>query len=455
MIQRSKTTVETGEPSALRPVTNRMNSFQQLMQRWSTLHPYNVVDIARLSGSFDPQRLQKAAESVLEEWGIGRLELDPDERRFTYHSGPAHVDVQPLAVSVETTSSDLARHATTELNRPFPKNGQFPIRMAGANVGNEQYITWTYQHWPLDGSAGKNLFLTIMRRYLGLRASSVLCLSGRQLPSMRQAFWRHTGFRHWLKFARETYQSLRALRHCHAPLCGERTDLTVEVDAPEIPADALCRLQHEGRRHGVTVNDVLVAGLVAAIFAEIPASLQQTRRRNLAISNIANLRTLAPEQLNHVTGLYLGCFDVFAGASDCTSFEGLVKSISRQTGRVKRGHLYLRCLGELAYSNRVWPWFSPAERVRHLMNNHPVAAGVSNLRLDDKLFDNGLAEVCQQVTRAVPTGMMTPMALGVTTALGRLSMTFTSRTTGYPRGQRQAIIARYVDWLESLPSARS
>ena len=427
------------------------NQLERLMIRWGSLHPYNVVDWAELPGTFDADRLKQSAEHILRESGMCGVMTDSSLKSFRIRSGQASIDVGTF----ETSWDDIGRYATDELNRPFSSGDSFPIRLAGVSTQWGQRIAMTFEHWLLDGYAAGSIFARIIRRYLGLD-DSILPAFGTEDPSAEAALYnkqlinRELRVSRWPRLAWETVRSLCQLRSCYSPCTGDRKDLRVEVSFPWLSGDLLARLRVYCLSKNVTVNDVLMAALGEAILLETPERHEQRRRRDIALSCAVNLRQPNREALQQTPGVHLGFFRVICKSRLPHSFDEQLQSVKQQSMHAKRTRSYWQTVSEAAYSNWVWDKLPEGERVRHFMNNHPVAGGVSNLRHPTTWWRDGDKPILEHYQRAVPTGMMTPIALGITTVEGKLSLSVTQRVSGFAPRQADRVVERMIERIERL-----
>lgn len=425
---------------------HRTNQLQRLMMRWSSLHPYNVVDWIELQGTFDRLRLQQAANAILERENLSRVEVSDDLKSINSVATPNQVPVETL----ETSWFDIEGYAAREMNRPFDMNDRSPVRLAGTTTRYGQRIALTFPHWLWDGFAAGLFFARIIRRYLGLpdidSSSSAKMSTNGKVSFQKQELC----YRRWPFLAIETIRSAVALRSCYSSCKGDRNDLRVDVSFPSLSGDLLDRLRHFSRSNNLTVNDILLAALGEAILAETPERREQSRRRRIAISSAVDLRQRHPELVNDLPGVHLGFFRVTCEEQKGRTFNDQLELIHRQTARAKSKRTHCQSLAEIAYSNWMWNKLPASERIRHFMNNHPVAGGISNLRHPFLWWSQDGSPIVEHYQRAVPTGMMTPLAIGVTTVEGKMSLSATKRLTGYDSRQADAIVDRMIERVERL-----
>lgn len=425
---------------------HRTNQLQKLMLRWSSLHPYNVVDCIELKGAFDPLRLQQAATDALDRENLTCVTVSEN---FGAIRAEVTSNLAPVE-SFETSWLDLERYVAAELNRPFDTNDRSPIRLAGTTTRYGQRIALTFPHWLMDGYSAGLLFARIVRRYLGLPDIDVGALEGRSIRGNESFKRQELCFRRWPFLAMETIRSATALRSCYSSCKGDRNDLRVDVSFPSLSGDLLDRLRHFSRVNQLTVNDILLAALGEAILEETPERSEQARRRRIAISSAVDLRQRHPELVTDLPGVHLGFFRVVCEDQKARTFDDHLEAVQRQTAQAKRRRAHCQSLAEVAYSNWMWNKLPERERIRHFMNNHPVAGGISNLRHPFLWWSHDGSPIIEHYQRAVPTGMMTPLAIGVTSVEGKISLSATRRLSGYDSRQADGIVDRMIDRIERL-----
>src|SRR5947209_2549530 len=95
-----------------------LNAFQRLARDCEKVYPYNAAQALRLCGAAAPAAVARAWAQALEATGLGRLAIDRDAgRRFRYEA--LNGELARFPVQVLPPGTDLARHMTAELNRPF------------------------------------------------------------------------------------------------------------------------------------------------------------------------------------------------------------------------------------------------------------------------------------------------------------------------------------------------
>src|SRR5476649_1137070 len=103
----------------------RLNIFQRTMLQWNELHPYNAVNVVRIPGALDFERLQKAINGTLEIWGLTGLMLNRKNGNYHYHGGSVQCEIKIIAAGESSISSEITR----QINTAFTTDGRFnPFR---------------------------------------------------------------------------------------------------------------------------------------------------------------------------------------------------------------------------------------------------------------------------------------------------------------------------------------
>lgn len=426
----------------------RMNPFQLAMFRWSTLHPYNVVFVTEWDDRPELSVVAQATREVLADLGVADVEIDERKRAYRFSANPEPiVDVH----AVDPLESSLESWLTAELNRPFARAGRgihpLPLRVRLRSGPGGHFVAFAFDHWIGDGIALTDLMGRILRRSLGrndIHEPRLDVLSWRWKRDLPGWFtWRRKLDRVVASVGR-----LRALRSCHGPSHGNRFDLTAAVRVANVPEGLPDAMRRFARSQGATVNDVLLAAVLEACDRVLEPRFLERRRRDLAIACITSLRSLDEKTLGGKFGHFLGYFHAVAKGRLSENFGNIVQLMREQTSEVKRRRTDLCGHLDLAYCNLTWPWMSQRERLRQVLNNNPVAAGLSNMRTSSS-FTPDMFPPIRRILTAVSPGVTTPLAVHATTTHGQMEMTFNYRTSVY----RETQIDQIVDSVQARISA--
>lgn len=425
----------------------RINAFQRLMRKWDELHPYNALAIAHVTGLPGADSLRRAAEALFAERGVARLSLDGD--RACYEPGQGRALVEKIGPLARDDSAVLAQIATEQLNRRFMPDGFLPVRFFVAPTESGHFVGRVYQHWIGDEYWLNELFYAALARCLETSPPGPPVVAGLAPPRFRDAFAGYFGVDGVLRHGAGVARELLRFRLCDGPSGPARDDLTDRVTFPAVPDDALERAKRRANRSGVTINDLAVASLAWTLHRMTRDRLKGGRRRDLAITSMINLRPLVPSRLPRETGLYLSHFNCFLRPDREGGFDGTLASVAAQCRGAKRTRSYLRGLLEIALADRIWPMIPRAERARYFSNQKPVAAGITNVRVEEGWTRGELGQRVVNVGRAASTGPMTPLALSVSTAAGVLKLGLTARSSLWSPEQAEEIGREFAARLTS------
>lgn len=424
----------SADPAGPRP----LNPFAALMLRWGRMHPYNAVHLVRLPGSADPAGVAAAAEAELSAFGLGELAADEPTLTFRRTGGPSAPEVRLLA-----PGADPAAWAGDELNRPFAEGPHVPVRLAlfPEPAAGTHVLGLAYEHWVADGFVIGRLLARVIARLHGGDAPPAPAPDG---PGYWELFPEEAEPARVVRRLMEMFRLLGRLRWCYRGESGAALrELGVAAAFAEPPAGMLDGLRPAARRRGATIHDLFVAAVAEAVAAHTPKRKWRSRRKDLAVGNVVDLRPAAGPAAAGAAGLYLGHFPVVCRGCHLDEFERLLRSVSVQTGHAKAARTYLRSLTDLTFSNLVWPWVRPEHRARHFRDRAPMAAGISNLRMTD-------AGRVLSYRRAVPTGPTMPLSVSPTTAAGRLTIGFTWRKAVFSDDRIGGVIASMLNRLSRL-----
>lgn len=423
-----------------------MTNFQQSMYRWSTWHPYYAASIVEIDGPVDLGRLRSAVGGALENLGAAGVEVDERRGRYRFVDSPRPPDVESFAVDGGSTEA-LERWISAELNRPAPRDGRFPFRVRLCELGDRRFVVHLFDHWIGDGWALCCTVDAVFRRYLGLPDEAP---QSHAVADLRAALPEEFRLRRRLRLAAESVRALLRLRTCYCPARGDRFDLTAAMRFCPVPDDALHRMAAYGRSRGASVNDVLLAAAIEAADVAAPERLAQPRRRELAAASVSSLRPLGKGGLDGPEGLYLGYFHVFRRGPRPTRFEDLLDRVRAQTTRIKASRTDLRAELELGYALWTGRWTRQSESRRQILNNNPVAVGVSNARMPPGRLSPELFPPLRSKCFAASPGPTAPLVIHATTTNNQVKFTFSWRVTAYAADAVDAALAAFRNRIESL-----
>lgn len=423
----------------------RLNLFQATMLDWRDLHPYNAVHAARIERPFDAIALVAAIDAALSCAGLTGLTLDRMRCRYAWRGGPANVTLETIEPGADWQAS-LARAFERHLNAPFIRDGRIdPFRFFAMPVGNAFFVGLAYDHFIAGGDSIVALLNAIADRYAGKRATN----AGMRLYPRTHA---HLLLRHPWRFIRGLTRLPGLAASCRrtirprykAPEDGHNAFTFFWIDAVHFAA-----LRNAAKGWGVTLNDALMALLLLAQDAVLPARDTKQRRHELAVASIINLRRAHGEEARAAFGQFLSSFRVSHPVPPGISVCELARDVHRATSRIKREWLFLTTLFAMAVDRLVGRMQSPAQRMAVYAKSYPVGAGVSSLNVD-RLWQPAQGDPVPAYIRGVPTGPLSPIVVAVTTSGDRLCFGVSFRTTAFSHDDVARITDHVVSRIRTL-----
>jgi hypothetical protein len=422
----------------------RFNLFQASMLRWREQHPYNGIHVFRVQSALDRARLEDAINDVVGSLGVGRVDIDTANRRYEYASETARiaVDVLPQGRTLET---EIER----QLNLPFPPSGRIdPLRFFALDRADRFDLGLAYDHVIAAGDSIVRLLKAIADRYAGHERATVMPGIDRYPPTYRSLFARHPFAT--LAGLRRIPAFVRTLRHAYRPRYPHGDALDMSFLQCRIEPAGVERLRGAAKRWDVTVNDLVMALLIAALAPFTEARHAKSRRNELAVASIVNIRGDCGKRARAAFGQFLSSFIVAHRAPPGVALETLARDVGAAAARVKREKLYLQTLIAMGTGGLAWRLLTREQRSRFHGKAYPVWAGMTSLNID-ALWPAapGLAPVPEYL-RAGPTGPLVPLAVAVTTAAGRIELGLSFRRAAFTRDDIVKMAASMLTAVQAL-----
>jgi len=396
------------------------------MLGWRDLHPYNAVHAARIERPLDRETLEQAIRETLAAAGLTGLEIDRRRRRYAWRGGPSliTVDIVPGGVDWRET---LARVFERELNAPFARDGAFePFRFFAVDVGDAFFLGLAYDHFIAGGDSIVVLLSALADRYAGVHAT------GEPLARYPRTH-RRLILRHPLAFCRSLARLPAMGRSCRRTIRPRYRPIEEGHNAFRfftLDAERYAALRAAARSFGVTLNDTLIAIMLLAQDATLPARDRTARRSELAVASIMNLREAHGDEARRTFGQFLSSFRISHPVPPGIALRDLAQDVHRTTARVKRERLYLATLSAVAVDRVIGRFQTPKQRMAVYAKSYPVGAGISSLNVDS-LWHLAGSEGAPAYVRGVPTGPTSPLAVAITTANGELCAGLSYRTAAF------------------------
>ncbi|MGC1818966.1 MAG: hypothetical protein WA900_15065 [Casimicrobiaceae bacterium] len=406
----------------------RLNLFQSTMLDWRDQHPYSAVHALRIPAALDRDALVGAIDAELARAGLTGLELDRERRRYAWHGGPARTSLEVIEAGADW-NTPLAREIERLMNLPFERSGRIdPFRFFALTTGGEFFLGLGYDHFIAGGDSIVALLNAIVARYRGHPRDGS--------PPMR---YPRT---HWRLFARHPLHFVRAITRmpAMAKSCRRTVRPRYQSIAEGHNAFALFSLDSADftallaatKRWRVTVNDALLALLLLAQAQRAPDRLRATRRRELAVASIVNLREAHGSAAQGAFGQFLSSFRLSHPVPEGVALATLASDVHRETARIKRERLYLATLLAMRIDRVIGRFQTPRQRAGTYAKTYPVGAGTSTLNVN-ALWQRTGDDPVPLYIRGVPTGPLAPLVVAATTSGDTMHAGVSWRTTALSR----------------------
>ena len=424
--------------SLVRPVTERLNLFQQMMGRWESVHPYNAAHIIRLRGSPDFQSLQRAIETGCSAAGVGELAVDYERGELTYH------DAQSVSLEQLPDGADLHQVVSEQTNNPFPKGWHHPLRWGLLRAADRRsyFLLATYHHVAADGYAIQTLIADILSRYAGTKPRYPLAVGVPGYDQVMQHHYRRLGY---LPTFIETLGQFLRMRRAYRMRESRGMDEGTEFCTYSAPAGLIDALAHACRASRASVNDAFVAALGISI-AQIKAPSRRQNRNRIAVGNIVNVRPWAGQDLSRYFGLYLGNLVTLMESCSGGDLRSLLGQVTCQSRAQKQRCYPAGPQWNFMLIKYLWPVMRISNTRRNYLRIYPLSGGLSNINLNrSPLAGNPLIlDYC----RACPPGPILPFVVAPTTWGSQLNVSVVFRSASLKRERIDALIERFLGELQ-------
>ncbi len=408
----------------------KLNLFQSAMLRWRELSPYNAVHVAQLSGPLDAMRLERAIGAQLAALGVTGFRLDRERRHFEFAGGPAAVPLTVIAAGTDPGRT-LEREMERQLNLTFPHDGAFePFRFFAIDEGATFQLGIAYDHFIAGGDSIVALLKGIVGRYDGSESGSVPA-PDLYPPTYWRLFLRNFGAWYVGQFflLPMIARARRAVRPRYPYGDDAHNGFTsIRLDAAEYEA-----VIRTAKAWGVTLNDLMLAMLLAALSGAIENRDPAQRRNEIAIASVINIRNDFVPGPSETFGQFLSSFLVSHPVPDGVTLRALAEDVKRQTQRVKRHKLYLQTLYAIAFGGMAWRFMTPAQRRHVHAKNYPVWSGMTMLNVDAIWRAAPGSAPVPAYLRAGATGPFSPLLVAPASAGQCMRVGLTYRTAAFRR----------------------
>lgn len=420
------------------------------MLQWNEMHPYNAVHAVQIPGSYDSARLQRAIQNAFENRGLTHLTVDSRKGLYHYENLPGTVEVRELPSSRDSLAQ-LQIEIERELNTAFDCSRGFnPFRFF-VLPGPESFLVGVaYFHAAADAEAVVLLLKDLVEVYE--RGAMALPLTSLELypgPSSKLLSYPQVLGSRFMSLPAQ----IRQVRHSHRPRYRVPQEMTNGFSLFSLERQALDAIVGASKTWRVTVNDLLLGLLMLGLDPLAKDRRRQTKRRNLSLGCIVNLRRDIRVGSRRSLGLFLGSFTVSHEVPEGIPLEQLARDIGRQTLGIKDKKLYLGTPIELGVARFTIGLFKPERKLTFYQKNYPLWGGITNMNLNS-IWGAPDSTPPPNYFRGVSTGPATPLVLSVTTTGEKMNMGLSYRRavfTSEEIGQLKSRLAEHVASLSNRP----
>lgn len=411
------------------------------------MHAYNATHVVQLRGKPDRGLIQKTIETALRIRGLTGLSLDRKAGTYCYDGESLQVEIKYLPEQVNSFQV-IEKEIQHQLNTPFVvEDGFNPFRFFIGSQGDSFFLGTTYFHPMADAEAVSTLMRDIVSDYTGSPASGAPqtydCHPARHDRVVRS----HPGV-----VARNLLaapSSFRTMRRSFRPPIRDADDLNVRFTFMPLTEKVLPAMIKQSKSWGVKVHDLLLALLMKALSPIAAGRFHETRRRNISLGSIVNVRRDYDLNGERVFGLFLGSYFVSHPVSEGVSLKQLAADIRLQTLRIKRRKLYLASPLELAFAGFVMDLYSTSRQKKFYPKNHPLWGGITNMNMNPS-WEKCSTDAPINYFRAVSTGPVTPLVLSATSFKKSMNLGITYRSTVFTSEEIERLKTELLRGLQSI-----
>jgi hypothetical protein len=238
-------------------------------------------------------------------------------------------------------------------------------------------------------------------------------------------------------------------RRAHRPHLSDYADPRNGFSYFRLDSEQTQALRVAGSAWGVTLNDLLMAGLLKSLSPLAPGRGNDARRTELAVASILNMRQDFPADRLEALSPCLAAFIVGHAVPDGIALRELAQHVHALSARIRAGHLYLQSIFALGVSALIWPLLSPRRRHRFYPKHYPASAGITTLNVNRINAESGGGSDLDYM-RAVPTGPLCPLVFAVTSSNDVLHVGVSYRTAAFSRSAVDGLTSEFVRCVDRL-----
>ena len=425
----------------------KLNIFQRTMLQWNGLHPYNAVHVVRVPQPLEMNRLRLMINREMEQFGLTGFSLDKRKGAFQYQGGPVQNEIRMIPVD-QGPQSALQKEMEAQLNAPFRDHGDIhPFRFFVIQEEGAFYLGLTYFHVVAGAESIILLLKHFVNKYMGQEPPGFrIPLDvypkgyGALMPRSPQLVLQ--------KFS-SVPSMVRILRRSSRLPFHDFRDQSNGISVFSLSSDELQKLLRVGKHWRVTLNDLFLALLLQSLSPFALKRFSASRRRQMTVGSIVNIRRDLGIDSLKTFGLFLGSFVVSHGVPEGISTEQLSREIQQQTLRIKEEKLYLATPIELWVGRLLLSCQSPEHQKSFFPKYYPLWGGITNMNLNP-LWEQHDATRPIDYFRAVSTGPITPLVLSVTTVGDVVNIGLTFKKTVFSLSEIERLISDFRNAINHL-----
>lgn len=424
----------------------RLNIFQRLVRQWEALHPYNAAQALVLRTPSTRDDAHQAFDAALRGLRLGPVRVAGERYAVLDLDG----ELRRNPVPELPPQTDLSCYLTEQFNRAFADDDQLPFRPFFLRQGPDAVIGMTYRHWVADSHSIR----LIMQAWFEQLVSPGQPL--RPLDLAREGYWEHFGPRssRWAP-VQTLLDSLRFASHARrARRMPTAESHRLQVSCRVLPPidGVVGPLREAARRHGATINDLFLCAMAGACDGAFPRS-PTSRRRDIALGTIVDLRPHGRGDLSRTFGLFLGYSAVVCRAGHLGQDAALIRSLAWQSRRNRLHGDHAGSSVRMMAGLTVGRWLSRRRLIDFYRHRTPLLGGISNVNLCDSWAAEHHPGVVQRYLRISPTGPMLPVVFCATTLNDRLDLSLTWRDAMLDADAADRLGRDFIDKLRSLAAS--
>lgn len=321
--------------------------------------------------------------------------------------------------------TQLDAHLSTAMNEPFDDPDEPPFRVFAIPGEGEYRLGIVYQHWAADSVS--------IQLLLGELFARLHDPSNVRPGPVRLA---DTGY--WLMFCArsgswKSEQNALALARRYLRYRRVRKFDGTGLDDPRVrfmraptKVGLIDRVRTYARAQGAKVHDVLLAAQLQACAAHVPLQYR-SKRTELAVGSIVDLRRHAQVDLSNTFGLFLGFAGIIASMTDIRDWDRLLRCVAAQNRQHKRDGVAQSSLAWMMTARIAGHWVKPEKLLHFYRKEMPLVGGLSNVDLSNCWAGKYAPHIVREYLRVSPTGPLAPLVLAATTLGSQFHLGITYR----------------------------